>query len=148
MDQMKKAFKGLFRGKKSKKEEPKPTATSEAPAATPAQTKPTETTPAAPAPATAPEPAKTETTPAATSEAPAAPVPAPAEPAAVPASDPAQSKVTKDEAAALTEVKKATSSRLSSPSHSRPSPYSGDDACDGSRRRQKVDLDNQWNGPV
>jgi len=148
MDQMKKAFKGLFRGKKSKKEEPKPTATGEAAAATPAQTKPTETTPAAPAPATAPEPAKTETTPAATSAEPAAPVPAPAEPAAAPASDPAQSEVKKDEAAALTEVKKATSSRFTSRSHSSPLPYRGNEACDGSRRRQKVDLDYQWNGPI
>jgi hypothetical protein len=145
MDQMKKAFKGLFRGKKSKKEEPKPTATSEA-STTPAQTKPSETTPAAPAPATAPEPAKTETAPAATSGASA---PAPAEPAAVPASDPAQGEAKKDEAAALTEVKKATSSRLSSRSHSSPLPYHGDNAWHGSRRRQKVGLDNsQWNDAI
>jgi hypothetical protein len=143
MDQMKKAFKGLFRGKKSKKQEPQPTATSEA-ATTPAQTKPTETTPAAPAPATAPEPAKTETTPAVTSGAPAAP----AQPAAAPASDAAQGEVKKDEAAALTEVKNATSSRLSSRSDFSPLSYSSDDACHGSRRRQKVDLDNQWKGPI
>lgn len=147
MDQMKKAFKGLFKGKKSKKEEPKPTATSEA-STTPAQTKPSETTPAAPAPVPVLEPAKTETTPAAPASA-SAPVPAPAEPAAVPASDPAQGEAKKDEAAALAEVKQATSSRLSSPSHSSPLPYRGDDAWHGSRRRQKVGLDrSQWNDPI
>ena len=145
MDQMKKALRGIFRGKKSKREEPKPTATSEA-STTPAQTKPNETTPAAPAPATAPEPVKTETTPAATSRASA---PAPAEPAAVPASDPAQSETKKDEVATLAEVKQATSSRLSSRSYSSPLPYREDDAWHGSRRRQKVGLDDsQWNDPV
>ena len=120
MDQMKKALKGIFRGKKSKKEEPQPTATPEA-STTPAQTKPSETTPAAPAPATAPEAAKLETTPAAPSLT-SAPAPVSAEPAAVSASDPAQGEAKRDEAAALAEVKQATSSRLSSRLNSSPLP--------------------------
>jgi hypothetical protein len=92
MDQMKKAFKSLFK-KKTKKEEPTLTATSDTPAV--AQSKPSETSPAAPAPAMAPEP-KTDILPA--THAPA----------------PAQGEANKDEIAALAEVKQATQSRSTS----------------------------------
>jgi len=140
---MKKAFKGLFKGKKSKKDESPSTATE---TAGPADAKPTETTPAAPAPATAPEHAETESTPATAPVAGDAPVeaPAPAAPAAAPAHDEAK----KDQVAALTEVRKATASR--SLSHSNPisQEYEEEDAWEGSRRRMKVALDNQWTGPA
>lgn len=114
VDQLKKAFKGLFGKKNAKKDEPVPTATVEQPSAS--TTKPTETTPAAPAPATAPEPVTSETAPASTGTAPAAaPAPAPvAAPVAEPAAAPAESEPTKDEAAALAEVKPATQSRSTS----------------------------------
>ena len=98
---MKKAFKGLFRSKKPKKEEPTPTTSSGA--TSQAHVEPTETTPAAPAPATTPwahEPAKTELMPARTSS--VAP-----QPAAVPAQD----EPNTGEAPALNDVKKASQSR-------------------------------------
>ena len=136
MDQMKKAFKGLFR-KKPKKEEPKPTTTTEP--ASPAQTNPTETTPAAPAPATAPAPVKTETTPVATGSAPVEP----AQPAAVPA----QGETNKDEVAALAEIKKATQSRLTSHT-SKSQQYDTTECWSGSRRRQKVAMDNERDSPL
>ena len=142
MDQVKKVFKGLFKGgKKSKKEEPKPTATSEA--ATPAHANPTETAPAAPVPATAPEAAKTETTSATTGSVPTEPVEA-----AAPVQAPIQAEAKDDEAAALTEVRKATQSRSTSCSNPRPQQYREDDAWNGARRRQRVTLDNQCNGFV
>jgi hypothetical protein len=131
---MKKAFKGLFKGKKSK-EEPKPTASSET--ATPTHAKPTESAPAAPAPATLPDPVKTETTPATTNT-------APAEPAAAPV----QGEANKDEAAALSEVRKATQSRSTSRSNSNPQQYREGEAWNGARRRQKVALDNEWSDPI
>jgi hypothetical protein len=111
MEQMKKAFKGLFN--KKKKEQPQPTATTETPSS--AHPKPSETTPAAPVPASGPEPVKTEITPAASSSAHAQPesVPAPA-----PASVPPQGGANKDEVAALAEVKKATQSKPTSLSDS------------------------------
>jgi hypothetical protein len=113
MDQLKKAFKGMFGKKKAKKDEATPTATTEQPSSS--TTKPTETTPAAPAPATAPEPAKSETAPASTGTAPApapaaAPVPAPV------AAAPAQEEPKKDEAAPVAEVREATSSMYNPPS--------------------------------
>lgn len=112
MDQLKKAFKGLFGKKKAKKEGAAPTATTEQPSAS--TTKPTETTPAAPAPATAPEPVKSEQTPASTGTAPA-PAPAPAAaPVAAPAAAPAKEEAKKDEV--LAEVKPATQSK-STPLH-------------------------------
>jgi hypothetical protein len=117
MDTMKKAFKGLFKSKKPKKEESTPTATT-SDAATPATAKPTETTPAAPAPATAPEAAKTETTPATTGSVPAAP-----SAAAAPAQVPVQGEAKQHEAAALTEVRKATQSRSTSSSNSNSQQY-------------------------
>jgi hypothetical protein len=140
MDQMKKAFKGLFGKKKAKKEEPTPTVSTEQPSASHA--KPTETTPAAPAPATAPEPVQSEAAPVSTGIAPAAP------PAAQPAPAPVQDESTKDEAAALAEVKQATQST----SHSLLSHEvreHGEDGCwDGSRCRQKVALDSDRCGPL
>ena len=139
MDQMKKAFKGLFSKKKAKKEEPAPTATTEQPSAS--TTKPTETTPAAPAPATAPEPVQSENAPASTGTAPAA------APAAEPAAAPAQGEPKKDEAAALAEVKQATQSRSTSLFPSETHEH-GDDCWDGSRRRQKIALDSDWDGPI
>lgn len=144
MDQMKKAFKGLFSKKKAKKEEPAPTATAAEP--TPSHAKPTETTPAAPAPATAPEPAKSEAAPLSTGTAPAA-EPA-AAPAAAPVAAPAPVESNKDEVAALAEVKQATQSR-STFLHPCETREHGDDDCwDGSRRRQKVALDSDCNGPL
>ena len=138
MDQMKKAFKSLFSKKKAKKEEPAPTATTEQPSAS--TTKPTETTPAAPAPAIAPEPVKSEAVPATSGTAPAA-QPA-AAPAAASAAAPAQIEPKKDEAAALAEVKQATHSRSTSLIPSRTREHGDDDCWDGSRRRQKVALDS------
>lgn len=135
MDQVKKAFKGLFSKKKAKKEEPAPTATTEQPSASHA--KPTETTPAAPAPATAPEPASSESAPASTGTAP------PAQPAAVPA----QGENNKDEAAALAEVKQATQSRSTPLLPSDARAHGDDDCWDGSRRRQKVAIDSGRDGP-
>jgi hypothetical protein len=142
MDQVKKVFKGLFKGgKKSKKEEPKPTVTSEA--ATPAHANPTETAPAAPVPATAPEAAKTETTSATTGSVPAEPVAA-----AAPAQAAVQAEAKHDEAAALTEVRKATQSRSTSSSNPSPQQYREGNAWNGARRRLKVALDNECNGSV
>ncbi|KAF2633990.1 hypothetical protein BU25DRAFT_405823 [Macroventuria anomochaeta] len=126
MEQMKKAFKGLFSKKKTKKEELAPTATTEQPSASTA--KPTETTPAAPAPATAPEPVKSETAPASTGTA------------------PAQSEPNKDEAAALAEVKQATQSRSTSFFAPEIGEHGDDDYWNGSRRRQKVALDSDRDG--
>lgn len=152
VDQLKKAFKGLFNKKKAKKEEPAPTATTEQPSAS--TSKPSETTPAAPAPATAPEPVTSENAPASTGTAPAAapaPAPAPAPvaaPVAEPAAAPAQSESKTDEAAALAEVKQATQSRSTSLYHSDSREHGDDDCWDGSRRRQKVALDSDWDGPV
>lgn len=141
VDQLKKAFKGLFGKKKAKKEETAPTATTEQPTAS--TSKPTETTPAAPAPATAPEPAKSEPAPASTGTAPAA------APAASPAAAPVDSEPKKDEAAALAEVKQATQSRSTSLHPSETREYGDDDYGDGSRRRQKVALNNDWgDGPI
>ncbi|KAF1828962.1 hypothetical protein BDW02DRAFT_574417 [Decorospora gaudefroyi] len=139
MDQMKKAFKGLFKSKKSKKAEPKPTASSE----TAAPAKPTEsqTAPAAPAPAPAPEPVQAEVTPAMASV-------APAQPASGSAPAPPQDKANKDEAAALAEVKRATQGRLTSRSHSHPQQYREGEAWNGARHRQKVARDNEWGGPI
>jgi hypothetical protein len=136
VDQLKKAFKGLFGKKKAKKEETAPTATTEQPTAS--TSKPTETTPAAPAPATAPEPAKSEAVPASTGTT----------PVAQPAAAPVDSEPKKDETAVLAEVKQATQSRLTSlyPTHT--GEYD-DYLGDGSRRRQKVALDNDWrDGPL
>ncbi|KAJ4371897.1 hypothetical protein N0V86_008451 [Didymella sp. IMI 355093] len=147
VDQLKKAFKGLFGKKKTKKEETAPTATTEQPTAS--TSKPTETTPAAPAPATVPEPAKSEPAPASTGTAPAA-APA-AQPAAAPAVAPApvDSEPNKDEAAALAEVKQATQSRSTSLYPNEAREYDDDDLGDGSRRRQKVSLDNDCgDGPL
>lgn len=145
VDQLKKAFKGLFGKKKAKKEETAPTATTEQPTAS--TSKPTETTPAAPAPATAPEPAKSEPAPASTGTAPAA-APA-AQPDAAPAAAPVDSEPKKDEAAALAEVKQTTQSRSTSLHPSEAREYGDDDYRDGSRRRQKVALDNDWgDGPI
>lgn len=110
MDQLKKAFKGLFGKKKAKKEGAAPTATTEQPSAS--TTKPTETTPAAPAPATAPEPVKSEQTPASTGTA-LSPAPA-AAPVAAPAAAPAKEEAKKDEV--LAELKPATQSK-STPLH-------------------------------
>jgi hypothetical protein len=135
MDQMKRAFKGLFKGKKSKKEEPQPAASAET--ATPTHAKPTESTPAAPTPATLPEPVKTETTPATANTASAEPVAAPV-----------QGEASKDEAAALSEVRKATQSRSTSRSNSSPQQYRESEAWNGARRRQKVALDNEWSDPI
>jgi hypothetical protein len=143
LDQVKKAFKGLFNKKKAKKEEPAPTATTEQPSASHA--KPTETTPAAPVPASAPEPAQGEAAPASTGTAPAAqPAAQPAAPAAIPA----QSEPTKDEAAALAEVKQATQSRSPSLHPSETREHGDNDCWDGSRRRQKVALDSDRKGPL
>lgn len=130
MAQLKKGFKSLF-SKKPKKEEPTPTASSEV--SSPAATKPSETTPAAPAPATAPEPATTSSEPA-----------QPAQPAAV--QSPGEPK--KDEAAALTEVKKATQSRSTSRSTSNVQLPQEDDYWNGARRRQKIAMDDDWGGPI
>lgn len=131
MDQMKKAFKGLFSKKKAKKEEPKPTAATETPSnATPAS-----------------EPAKTETAPA---PAPAT-APAPAEP--VPAAAPAQGEANKDEVAALAEVKRATQSRSTS-HYSSTLQVLPDHGFDGSRWRHRVvsgedwETSNDWGGPL
>jgi hypothetical protein len=130
MDQMKKAFKGLFK-KKSKKEESKPTATTDTPASAahgPEATK-TETAPA-------PEPAKTEPTPAKTATATES---TPAQPA--PASAPGQGEANKDEVAALAEIKKATQSRSSFS----PTPqgyFRNPSASDGSRWRHRAAADD------
>jgi len=140
MDQVKKAFRGLFK-KKPKKTEAAPTATSEV--ASPAQAAPSTTTPAAPAPATVPEPDKVESTQA---KADAAPVPA-AEPPK-PAVLPVAGEPKKDEAAALTEVRKATESRSTSHSTHHSQQHKDSECWDGSRRRLKVAMDNQWDGPV
>jgi hypothetical protein len=144
MDQMKKAFKGLFK-KKPKKEEPTPTTNTDTPSgAAPAHPPASETTPPAPAPATAPEPAKTEATPGTTSSAPA-PAPVPAQP--VPASAPAQDGANKDEVAALAEVKRATQSRSTSHSTPHPQLHSTSDS-DGSRWRHRIDSsDDVWRDP-
>jgi hypothetical protein len=149
MEQVKKAFKGMFRSK-SKKATPTPTATGETPAAPHA--KPSETNPAAPAPATAPEPA-TAPTPVTASSAP--PQPAPVS---------AQNESTKDETAALSEVSKPSQSRF--PSRTTPFPQShtasGDDDGNGSRWRLRathdersrdpndkwVPPDAMWEGPI
>lgn len=144
LDQMKKAFKGLFGKKKAKKEESPSATATEQPSTSNA--KPTETTPAAPVPAAAPEPAKSEGTTAPAGSAPAAQPDS--APVAVPSVAPAQDESKKDEAAALAEVKQATQSRSTSllPLETR---EHGDDGCwDGSRRRQKVALDSDWNSPL
>lgn len=156
VDQLKKAFKGLFGKKKAKKEETAPTATAEQPTAS--TSKPTETTPAAPAPATAPEPSKSETGPASTGAVPAdQPAAQPADaPAAAPAaadvdSEPKKdvdSEPKKDEAAALAEVKQATQSRSISLYPTQTGEYDDEDLGDGSRRRQKVALDDWGDGPL
>jgi hypothetical protein len=106
MDQVKKAFKGLFKKKSKKEEHPNPTATTDTPSSTAPVSEPakTETAPA-PVPATAPEPAKTDV-------APASSAPEPAQPA--PAATPAHGEVNKDEVAALAEVKEATHSKSTS----------------------------------
>lgn len=144
VDQLKKAFKGLFGKKKAKKEDTAPTTTTEQPTAS--TSKPTETTPAAPAPATAPEPAKsssgsplTGTEPAAAPAAQSAVVPA-----AAPAAAPVDSEPEKVEAAALAEVKQATQSRSTSLHPFETREYGDGDCGDGSRRRQKVVLDSGW----
>lgn len=140
VDQLKKAFKGLFGKKKAKKEETAPTATTEQPTAS--TSKPTETTPAAPAPATAPEPAKNEPAPASTGTAPAA-VPAAqpaAAPSAAPAAAPLDTEPKKDQAAALAEVKQATQSRSTSLFPAQTREY--DDLGDNSKRRPEVALDS------
>ncbi|KAJ4377946.1 hypothetical protein N0V83_000776 [Neocucurbitaria cava] len=139
LDQLKKGIKGIFSKKKPKKEET-PTTTSEPSSS--ATTKPSETTPAAsapaPAPATAPEPAKAPTTaPETTSSTPAQPAaaPAPAEPRS-------------NEAAALAEIKKATQSRYTSPSAPVVQPKQDDDELwNGSRRRQKFAEDDDCDAP-
>jgi hypothetical protein len=116
MDQMKKAFKGLFSKKKAKKEEhPEPTPTMDKPSSAAPVTEPatTETAPA-PAPATAPEPVKPDVTPASSAPEPAAPQPVPAS-APAPAPAPAHDGANKDEVAALAEVKEATQSKSTTP---------------------------------
>jgi hypothetical protein len=100
MDQMKKAFKGLFKKKSKKEEQPNATPTADKPSSP------------APAPATAPEPVKPSVAPASSAPEPAAPAPA-SEPASAPA--PAHDGANKDEVAALAEVKKATQSKSTSP---------------------------------
>lgn len=131
IDKLKGALKNIF--KKKKKESAAPTSTAQGEASS-STTKPTETTPAQPAPASAPEPAKSETTPA-ESSAPPAPAPASA-PAAAPTDDKAAEK------AALAEVKKATSKRPSSSSQPSRTQYYGENLeGDGSRRRLKVQRD-------
>jgi hypothetical protein len=96
MDQMKKAFKGLFSKKKAKKEEH--------PDATPTADKPSSA-----APVTEPDVAPTSSAPES-----AAPQPAPASaPASAPA--PAHDGANKDEVAAHAEVKKATQSKSTTP---------------------------------
>ena len=130
MDQVKKAFKGLFNKKK-----PTPTAATEEPTASHAQ--PTETTPAAPAPATAPELVQSEGAPSTGTA-----------PAAAPAAAPAQGESNQGEAAALAEVKQATQSRSTSLLPSETREHGDEDCYDGSRRRQKVALDSDWHGPL
>jgi hypothetical protein len=156
MDQMKRAFKGLFK-KKPKTEEPTPTATTAAPSASaPAHPPASETTPPAPLPATAPESAKTEATPGTSSSAPPpapepahAPVqqaaaPAPVQQAAAPA--PAKDEANKDETTALAEVKRATHSR--STSHSTPPfPFHSSHDSDGSRWRHRLGTHDDWSDP-
>jgi hypothetical protein len=128
MDQVKKAFKGLFKSKKNKKTEATATpVTAAEPSA--AHATPSQTTPAAPVPATAPAP-----TPAEKETLPVAPSNAPAEPAALAH---VQDESKRDEAAALTVVKEATQSRsthrpTSDLSRSRP----GDEG--GGRWRHRV----------
>jgi hypothetical protein len=114
LDQVKKALRGLFSKKKTKKNQPAPTATTETPSssqAKPAETKPTETTPAAPAPATAPEAAKPEAAKPETSTGTAPPAAAVAAPVAA-AVAPAQgaSEPTQDTTAPVAEVREATRS--------------------------------------
>jgi len=127
MDQVKKAFKGLFKSKKNNKTEAKPTPVAAAePSA--AQATPSQTTPAAPVPATAPvpTPAKTETLPAA--------------PAHV------QDEPKKDEAAALVVVKEATQSRSTHRSTSVLSHSSPDDEGGGRWRHRVTREDHSDDG--